>query len=229
MGVVLHKAADCAADEVQIGVHRAVRSLQGTRNFVDRPPAPHREVERHRCAQHDRRKNQQKRLVAQCVQLLHGLLLRQDQQVAQAQHIAARKVQHQVAAAAPRALPGQPFAWQVFRQAKVIVGVKAGFGTVVIQHKQRISVIVFQKGKPVLQPVRLNAEKHRCDLAAHQAAAGDAVIKILPAHGAEIRRLVFIGTALLPDGGVIAPLLQLAAEKAWRVDGMVINHTVQPV
>ena len=78
MGVILHKLADRAADKVQIGVHRAVSRLQGARDLIDGPPAPHRKVERYRRAQHDRGKNQEKHLVAQGIQLPHCLLFRKN-------------------------------------------------------------------------------------------------------------------------------------------------------
>lgn len=144
VGVVLHKAGDRPADEVQIGVHRAVRSLQGTRNFVDRPPAPHREVERHSCAQHDSRKQQQNHLNQQRVQPLHRLLFRQNEQITQAQRVTARKVQDQIVAAVPCALRGQPVFGQAVGQIQVIVAVQADPAVVIVQHKQRIAVVLLQ-------------------------------------------------------------------------------------
>ena len=229
VGVVLHKAGDRPADEVQIGVHRAVRSLQGTRNFVDRPPAPHREVERHSCAQHDSRKQQQNHLNQQRVQPLHRLLFRQNEQITQAQRVTARKVQDQIVAAVPCALRGQPVFGQAVGQIQVIVAVQADPAVVIVQHKQRIAVVLLQKRELFLQPVRIDAEEHGPGLAAHRAAAGDAVIDVLPAQLAEKRRAVVVGANLLPQGGVVAPLPQVVAEDLRRVDRAAVDDAVHAV
>ena len=229
MGVILHKLADRAADKVQIGVHRAVSRLQGARDLIDGPPAPHRKVERYRRAQHDRGKNQEKHLVAQGIQLPHCLLFRQNEQITQAQRVTARKVQDQIVAAVPCALRGQPVFGQAVGQTQVIVAVQADPAVVIVQHKQRIAVVLLQKREHFLQPVRIDAEEHGPGLAAHQAAAGDAVIDVLPTQLAEKRCAVVIGADRLPQRGVIAPFQQVAAENVRRIDRAVVDNAVHAV